>query len=389
MLRRKIFYVVALFAFMLASCIKSYEPVIESKDAVKLVVSGEVNQGDTVQRINISTTSPVSKPKYFAVTGCTVKIADAKGNSYAAIDMQDGNYQTIIPASELVPGASFMVDILMPGGEHIVSDFDQIHECPDLNSLYYVLDSLPANNPMLVTRGIQFYTNLEAENTNSRYFRWEATESWEYHSAFPIEWWYNGVLHREVPPDYSRNICWRTAPVNNVFTLTTKNLAQNRYDFFPLHFVDNKSSARLVYGYSLLLRQYAMSEAAFAYWEQLRINSAGQGGLYEKQPIVIRGNIHNLTNPDQEILGFFSASGVKSKRIFIKQVDNLPSEYDPGCSPAGEEPRRTGLKGIPSSFFPAYLYATSNGFSLILLDNYCYDCLTLGGDTIKPAFWPN
>jgi hypothetical protein len=111
--------------------------------------------------------------------------------------------------------------------------------------------------------------------------------------------------------------------------------------------------------------------------------------LYEKQPLAVTGNLYNLTHPDQQVLGFFEVSEVKSKRIFIRDVENLPYEYDPGCSTAGEEPRRTGLKGIPSSFYPAYLFATQYGYSIILLNNTCYDCRAAEGDTIKPAYWPD
>lgn len=385
----KILFIITLLSVVLASCIKRYDPEIESKDAVKFVVTGQVNRGDDIQCVNVSTTSPVSMPRYIPVIGCTVKIMDDKGNSFTATDTQDGNYEVAIPQTNLTVGTSFKVDILVPGGINIVSDFDQIHDGPEVDSVYYILDTIPSNNPYVATRGIQFYTDLDAQNIDSRYFRWEATESWEYHAVYPIEWWYDGTLHHVLPPDHSRQVCWKTALVNNVFTLTTKNLLQNKYNFFPLHFVDNVSSSRLVYGYSLLLRQYALSEAAFDYWEKLRVNSNEQGGLYEKQPMVIKGNIHNVTNPGQEILGFFGAATVTSKRIFINSVENLASEYDPGCGIESEEPRRTGLKGIPPSFYPAYLYATPNYFAMIILDSYCYDCRTAGGDTIKPAFWPH
>lgn len=380
---------IAAVVLFLVSCVKRYEPEIESGDSIKFVVTGGVNKGDDIQRVNVSTTSPVSAPKYFPVAGCVVKIIDGKGNSYLATDMQDGNYETKIPESELVPGNSFKLDIVVPGGTNIVSDFEQIHDCPEVDSLYYTIETVPANNPAFVTKGIRFYTNLDAQGIDSRFYRWEAIESYEYHAFYPIEYFYDGKLNHILPPDHSRQICWKTSLVNAIFTLTTKNLAQNRYNFFPLHFVDNVSTPRLVYGYSLELRQYALSEAAFNYWEKLRTNSVGQGGLYEKQPLMIKGNLHNITNPEQDILGFFSAASVTSKRIFVKNIENLPSEYDPGCSTEGEEPRRTGLKGIPSSMYPAYLVATPYSYLIILLNTSCYDCLTEGGDTIKPAYWPH
>ncbi len=58
----------------LTSCIKRYESEIKSADTVTYAVPGHMNKFDEVQRANISTTSPVSKLKYFPVTGCTDKI---------------------------------------------------------------------------------------------------------------------------------------------------------------------------------------------------------------------------------------------------------------------------------------------------------------------------
>jgi len=99
-----IFLTGILVAFLSTSCIKSYEPEIVANDVSKYVVSGQVNNGDTIQRVNISTSSAVSESKYFPVTGCTVIIMDDKGNSYTGSDKQDGNYEFVIPQSELVPG---------------------------------------------------------------------------------------------------------------------------------------------------------------------------------------------------------------------------------------------------------------------------------------------
>ncbi len=387
MKRNNFFGAIVILMPLFTCCIKTYEPQIKSSDAIKFVVTGQVNRGDEVQHVNVSTTSAVSSPEYFPVNGCTVTILDAKGNSYSTLEKKDGDYEAVIPESELVPGSKFKVDILIPDGTKIVSDFDEINDCPKVDSLYYIADTLPSVNPYLTTKGIQYYVNLDAGNVSSRYFRWEAIETYEFRAVYPIEWIYDGKVHHIVPPDLSRKVCWKTEMVKNVFTLSTKNLAQNKYNMFPLHFVDNVSSPRLVYGTSLLLRQYALSEASFEYWEKVRINSVEQGGLYEKQPLSIKGNLHNVTNPDQQVLGFFGASTVTSKRIFVYNVKNMPLEYDPGCSVEFEKPRLSFV-GISQLSFPVYLYATVYGYLIIILEPSCYDCRRDGGDTIKPTYWP-
>lgn len=375
-----------ILALMLTSCIKSYEPVIKSSDAIKYVVSGQVNLGDAVQHINISRSTPINLHYYKPISGCTVKILDDKGNSYSAVDLYDGNYDATIPENELKAGASYKVDILLSGGEHIVSDFDQIQECPDVDSVYYVLQEVPGINPKFPAQGIQFYIDYNGENVSCRKYMIEAYETYEYHSAYPIEWYYDGQIHHVVPGDFSRMICWKTALVKNVFTLTTSNLSQNKYTRFPLHIVDNFTSRRLEFGYSLLIRQYALSDAAFIYWEKIKLVNNQEGGLYERQPLAVKGNMHNLTNPDQEVLGFFGTTSVKSKRIFVSPIEKLPMLYDPHC----EEGilLKNGVKQISPASYPAYLFGDINRYYNVMIRFECIDCLRLGGKNVKPVFWP-
>ena len=387
MRQNKVIFIITLLLLMLTSCIKSYEPVIESTDAVKYIVSGQVNRGDTVQHVNVSRTTPVKEPWYFPISYCTVKILDDKGNSYPAIDLHDGNYEITIPASELKTGALFKVDVTLPDGVNIVSDFDQINDCPDVDSVYYVLQDVPGRNPKIPAKGIQFYLDLDGGNMTSRKFRIDAIETWEYHSAYPIEWYYDGKVRHVVPADFSRMVCWKTALVKNVFTITTDNLSINKYTRYPLHVVDNYSSPRLVYGYSLLIKQYALSDAAFTYWEKIQTNSHQQGGLYEKQPLAVKGNMHNLTNPDQEVLGFFGATTVKTKRIFVKNVENMPLNYYKDCETGIA--LKNGLKQITPGMYPAYLYGDINGYEARVILTECVDCLSAGGINVKPSFWPN
>jgi hypothetical protein len=338
----------AMLAILLPSCIKSFEPVIESRDAVKLVVTGQVNKGDRVQHINISNTSALSQPMYkyyLPVTGCIVMIVDNTGDCYAAADLLNGNYEAFIPEEKLAVGASFKVVITTPEGDSIVSDYDQIHECPEVDSVYFVLEQIPSTDPVVpAIRGIRFYFDLDAQNSSTRYFRWEATETWEY----------KAILAKQT----ELKVCWMTGMVKDIFTLSTQNLVENKYKLYPLHFVDNFSSQRLKYGYSLLLRQYALSGDAFVYWDKVRKNNSEQGGLYETQPLQIKGNLHNLSHPEKQVLGFFGASSATSKRIFVSDVKDLPSQYL-DCEP---DPRP---------------------------EAQCVDCLSVGGTNIKPAFWPN
>lgn len=367
---------------ILTSCIKSYNPEIKSQNTYKLVVSGIVTDRHGVQTISISMASSVNKPTEIPVTGCTVTISDDQGHLFPMSDSANGNYGGWIDPKYIIPGNSFKVEILTPDGSKLVSDYDRLSTCPEVDSVYFIREDLLPNDLGEVKKGIQFYLDLDGNTTDSHFYKWELVETWEYHSEYPIEWYYLYGIHHVYPPDYSKSICWSTFPVPNIYLLSTEKLTANKYKLLPLNFVDNKTP-RLVYGYSILTKQYSLSEVAYKYWDQLRSNSTSQGGLYEKQPLATKGNLHNITHPDQDVLGFFGVSSVKSKRIFVRNVENLVLENPSSCAyhPATE---------YELSFFrPDYLvYLKLDTTAYFVLEEGCVDCRDLYGTNVKPDFWP-
>lgn len=363
------------------SCIKAFDPQIKGSDSSKYVVMGRVSSADTLQTVNVSLSSPISRPNYEAVSGCSVTIIDDRSNRFSLNEAENGDYTGYIDPSYLFPGASFMVEVFLPDGTRIISDYDQMLACPIIDSVYFEIDEIEGNG-ISKTKGIQFYIDLTGSPTDSREYLFEAVETWEYHSDYPLEWYYDGTVHHVVPPDYSMFVCWRTEKIPEIFTLNTKNLSMNASKRIPLHFVNNLTS-RLLYGYSLLVKQVALSEAGYTFWDQMRLNSTQDGSLYGKQPIAIRGNLHNTSDPDSEVLGFFGASSVSEKRIFLSNVIEVFAETY--CSPAV---LRKGLREITPKDYPAYLMGDAVRYYPVLLNDECVDCTTLRGINIKPAFWP-
>ena len=382
--RNNIIATCLIMAALFSACIRSYEPEILAADEKKYVITGQVTDEDGSQSINVSLSSPIEDPKYIPVTGCQVSIIDDKGHTFPMGDEGNGNYNNTIDPVFLQPGIAFKIEVTTPEGDYIASDFDTLTRGPAMDSVYYIREEKLYNPAAPSVFGIQFYLDLNAAPTDSRYYRWDVIETWEYHADYPLEWYYDGTVHHVTPPDSSRMVCWRTLRVPDIFTLTTDNLAENKYDQYRLHFVSNLTT-RLAYGYSLLVRQFALSRAAFTYYENLRVNSNPQGGLYDKQPLAIQGNLHNMTHPEKDVLGYFSASTARSKRIFVYPIPDLPLMYDTYCDPI---PLRNGLKTIKPNDYPAYLLGNSQGYSLTWMDNECVNCLILGGINVKPDFWP-
>ena len=369
---------------LLSGCIKPYNPVIDSNSANKYIVSGRVTNTEGWQEVDVSLSSPIGSPKYIPVSDCKVYIKDDKDNIFPLTEYEPGQYHVWMGKEYLTPGTSYMVMVVTPGREILSSGFDMMPPGLKLDSVYYLLKDLPTPNPGINSRVMQFYVDLNAYGNYSQYYKYEVVETWEYRAAHNAEYYYDGSFHKIDPPDSSHRVCWVTTSLKNIFTISTKNLAQNTYKQYPLHFIDGYTS-RLGILYSMLVRQFAVSEMAYNYWEQMRINSNEQGGLYEKQPLAIKGNLQNVSDPEKTVLGYFYAASESSRRYFYKDVPGIILGFYNNCVEKGLG--RMGWLEFSPDDYPVYYYYPTT-YSILILTQECVDCRISGGTTVKPDFWP-
>lgn len=378
--RIKVILFLLTFIFIFPSCIEPFSLDIGGGNSNEYSVNGQVTDQEGYQTVTISMTSSIDNPSYNPLSNCDVRIIDNNGDVFKLTEFEKGNYRVWMSKESLKNGNSYQLKIITESGIEIVSDFDKMPEAVEIDSVYYKREDIPTSNPQKPIQGIQFYIDVDGKNTNNYYYRWEITETWEHRAAYPKSWYWTGYATIKVdPPDFSRFFCWSTLNIKNTYNLTTKDLAQNKYRMYKLHFVDNQTQ-RLTYCYSVLVNQFAQSEPAYKYWENLRINSNDQGGLYNTQPIRIIGNLKSTSNPDLTILGFFGASSVSSKRIFARDIENIELYY-PDCEPTEPEQFVDFRKGKPQYLYPA-------GSSLWIVGDGCVECNIFGGTTVKPSYWP-
>ncbi len=371
--------------FVLGGCIKPFTPELKDSSIGKYVVEGTISSNEEWHQVIVSKTSSVSRESFIPVDGCQVTIQDTEGNSFETTDFGNGVYKAYIPSNYLSAGHGFKVLITTPKGEKIESDFDVMPETTAIENIYHRVE----NQTDLVTgdlhSGVQFYASLAANKGDKPYLRWKLIETWEYHSAYPIEHYFDGHVQQVVPPDYSEFYCWTTDQVDQIFTINTSHLSSDQIEKIPLHFVENTTS-RLGVLYSLLINQMSLSYESYIYWEQLRINSSVQGDLYPSQPLAIKGNMHFVDNEDIEVLGFFQAVGVATHRIFVYPPENLEMNFSDWCDPVLME---HGFGEIKPRDYPGYLLTIDGDWTMFLMNDECVLCTSRGGTTLMPDFWPS
>jgi len=366
---------------VLNACIEKYIPEIEYLESNKFVVYGELTTEEENHMISVALASSIQDPQFIPLYDCDVRIVDTIGNSFTGIETGDGMYRVNIDPKNLTTGMAYRLEITTPAGTNLVSEYEELLDSPDIDSVYYERENMATNDPEYFIQGIQFYLNLDAPDAGNAFYKFDVIETFEYHSEYPLVYYYDGVLHHIDPPDSSHMVCWATNPIRDIFILNTAELDENAYKQFSFHFVDN-TSQRLRHLYSILVKQYIVSKDWYVYWDQLRENNLDRGGMYETQPLPAIGNLVNLTNPEHQVLGYFQVSTVKTKRIFVKDVPDLEFEYYPEC---GIWPLAEALRFYEPWTYPVYL---TSSFAEISPDCIFCEISQLGGTTERPDFWP-
>jgi hypothetical protein len=369
---------------LIKGCIYEFDPEISGSRDI-LVINGKVTDQEGNQYIEISrSTTPYEPENSQPVSGYVVEIQDDEGNVFTGTETEPGLYACWIAEEFLVPGTRYKLNITSGEGITYTSDFVELLPCPKIDSISYEIQELPTENPEVVDRGVQFFISTDCTGEYAKNYRWELEETWEYHSAYEIWVYYDGEIQVPDGSSYEYFNCWKSNNITEIYTFSTRNLTSGQIRDYPLHFVNNQSD-RLSVKYSLLVKQFSLSKAAYDFWKILEEQSKQSGEMYETQPAEISGNIYSLEQVGETVLGLFYATSVKEKRIFVRPEIVVRKQI---CDPylLDRAALMELLTSIPISQYPVYLFSEEEGV-YDYASQSCFDCRLLGGTIEPPEFW--
>jgi hypothetical protein len=372
---------------MLSGCIDRYTPDVPPSAQANLVVDGFINaRGNTTIKlsrtfsVNVKNTPPLE-------TRAQLAIQDDTGRRYPLTETAAGTYTTGGLMLDLT--RQYQVRITTAQGRAYASDLAPVVQAPAIDKLTWQ----PTD-----AGGIQTYLSTAAPNDALPYYRWEYDETWQFTSAYSAQVEYNAASNAIVPITLERQkySCWRTESSTAILQGNTAQLSQNTLVDFPL--LNVPPSIKLRVGYSLLVRQYAQTQAEYDYWERLRKNTENLGTVNDPLPARVTGNVHALDDSAEAVLGYVGVHSVTEKRLFIDATTQLPTPAPRavGVDPFYEKCEVTEL--LP----PAALDQERRGGLVVIKPNYfltgalksydmssaaCVDC-RVRGTNVKPSFWP-
>jgi hypothetical protein len=344
------------------SCISQFIP---ETDDVKdfLVVDGLITDQNRSYTITLSrSTLLMSKFQKRPVLRASVSITDNLGNDCILWEKKNGKYVTDSLSFRGVVGRKYFLHIFTDGF-HYRSDTIELKAVQPIAALEAEKVYNKTYKLGEITPGYQVFVSTFDSTGKTGYYRWNFLETWEF----------------RLPYDHSRT----------VYIKTTKSMAEDRVFRFPLNFIPPETD-RLTIKYSLLLKQYSLTEDEYLYWDKIQKINQETGGLYDVVPISVKSNIRCIDDPSKEVLGYFSVSGVSEKRLFIDpDITGFPDWYK--YCPNDTVPSWTSNPRLFVSEFPIqdHMYpgqTIAAPYYIVSYRKSCWDC-SVSGSKVKPSFW--
>ncbi|MGB0176202.1 MAG: DUF4249 domain-containing protein [Owenweeksia sp.] len=374
---------IALFVSWLAglsSCVEEYKPDIIEAPNNYLVVEGTLLDNDTTV-IRLSRTSGLDSLGTKPVNNASIVVESSGGGSLLTLaELGDGIYKAF---SDLDASRNYRLKITT-SGKIYYSEYVPVKDAPEVGNVGW--DVVSGNN-------IQVHVSSSDPQNNTIYYRWDFMETWEYRSAYNSVYKFEDdvVQVRDIPEELI-HICYRTKGSTDIYAASSTQLNEDVISKYPLQLIRLAGDDRLDRRYSILVRQYALTREAFEFWDILKKNTENLGTLFDPQPSQLPSNFYCETNPDEPVIGYFSAGRVTQKRLFIDRSD-IPFSFNynrfPVCALDTVSIDSTLSYDLfnNSPYIPVDTYGVFEPTDYLYSDRSCVDCRLGGGTLEKPDFW--
>jgi hypothetical protein len=331
--------------FVLSACVDSFsDPALESIKEQKLIVEGQITTDLEKFTVSLSKSkAPLDKENPDIIANANIKIVDDLQRQFELPYAGFGVYQTATPQRAVV-GRSYRVMIEI-NGQKYESLPELVKPVPPIDSLKY---QFVENNTLGGYKVPSFEIRAEIQDNPIK---------GDYYRLDWINYQYLTSCQDRVNNDINILIrtnccddCWALKKIYGEINVVDDNLFNGKKITPVITNVPYNSRRPFFVEVSL----YSTSAAAYQYWKIVKTQINNVGGIFDNPPAALKGNIKNVSNPAEEVLGFFGASALTRKQVYVLRslapyppvIPKLAKRavIDRTCIPCKEGPKRTPIR---------------------------------------------
>lgn len=226
------------------------------------------------------------------------------------------------------PGKSYSIEVILDNSDKKYrSDFQTIPESTEIEDVFFVSESIPSNNDLVNITGVNVYATWQDPPSMDNFYLWnmEGTYRIETPCREPVRADPSDVCLYD-PRDNFGEACWiiernvlgNSLPVSDrLFNGTsTTHLIGFLEDDSKRFSSDFVSGAKQYHGNVI---QYTVNKEAFEFYSEVEILSEINGEIFDTAPVTPIGNIYNVADPSEPVIGFFGAFAKSEKGAFVNR----------------------------------------------------------------------
>ncbi|MCG6189278.1 DUF4249 domain-containing protein [Maribellus maritimus] len=378
---------------LLQSCIEPFTPKTVKYDYSIFVEALVTDEAGILPEVRISTTIPLTNSEENSipeepgpVNNAEILLLCDDGSEYTYDSPESFASKSIYTLSDsnfrAEPGKSYKIVIHLDG-EVLESDYEILRESSPIDSLGYTVKTEKLEEDGETAQGYQFQVNNHNDTPGPSYYRWIPDATYSYTVPYISTYRWNAVIQRLIPytSDGARE-CWKNKNINGIYVASTEGLSENSIIGAPLNF-ESQYGDELAALYSLHVRQFVISGENYKFWNEINKMVYETGGLFERQPYKITGNITCTSNPDLGVTGIFEVAGVSEYREFFATPAEFPVSGTT-CDLIEVDVLDYPLSKLPDGVYIIYYEDTNQKMTSF---SGCFECNERGGSSVKPAFW--
>lgn len=367
----------------LCCCTEPFTPAVTDVEHT-LVVEGIITDQKEPYLVRLSRSRSLDNTSDIIETGAQVSVFDSKGRSFSFSEAEEGLYWSNPEDFQGLVGEAYHLEILLSSGRRYQSDTVLLKPAARIDSIYFKRDLRLTDVAGDTLDGIRILVDAQDSTGETKHYRFEWTETYEVRPTYSSYYVYDFSSNLIVQRDTLLNLCYRTNTSIDILLQDATHLSESRISEYELKFVSTEGY-HLRSLYSIQVRQFTLDEKGYKYWSALEEMSESQGTVFDPVQYAVYGNVRSLDDPGEPVLGYFDASAVSLKRIYIGRGELAGLNYprDP-CINQLISPR-PGTDDF--LLFISFGYMIVDVVGALWAPPECADCRE-HGTLDRPDFWP-
>lgn len=299
-----------------------------SPGPAQLLISGRITSGLEGNIIQIATTSPINngqRPEERAL----VYVVSEDGTREQYMPMEEPGFYEL-ENSVLIgqTGTKYHLEVELRDGRTYRTEPEEMPGRVGQDFLDFeagAIRIINENRIEISRNAVRLFMRTEIPNPDTDHFiRWNILETFLFPERPQI------VDSPDFPPQW----CYITNDLEeqSVFLYDGSELKTNEIARRLMTTQFSKDDFAVEYYFQVA--QSSMTREAHRYWSDIYQVTNAQGSIFDRPMAPVVGNVFNVNDPDEEVLGYFEVSHVDTTRILLTARD-LPFAVTKSCPVAG------------------------------------------------------